>query len=81
MKIAKEFTTRQAWILLQNSFFKPLSGTENVSCTGDQIFTDLNKWMKDGFKSEDSVKKKNLYYNFIKLYLIQIPGYASELLD
>ena len=37
--------------------------------------------MIDGFKSQDSTKKKNLYYNFIKLYLIQLPGYASELLD
>ena len=82
MKIAKEFTTRQAWTLLQNSFFKPVSGTdESAGAIGDAIFTDLSNWMLDGFKSQDSMKKKNLYYTFIKLYLVQIPGYASELLD
>ena len=28
MNIAKEFKTRQAFFLLRNSFFKPVSGTE-----------------------------------------------------
>ena len=81
MKIAREFRIRQAWILLQSSFFKPVSGTESANAIGDKIFTDFNAWMKDGFLSKDSVKKKSLYSTFIKLYMIQISGYASELLD
>ena len=49
MNIAKEFKTRQAFFLLRNSFFKPVSGTEYANAIGDEIFTDFGAWMRDGF--------------------------------
>ena len=49
MNIAKEFKTRQAFFLLRNSFFKPVSGIESANAIGDEIFTDFSAWMRDGF--------------------------------
>ena len=49
MKIAKEFKTNQAWTLLKDFFFKPVSGSEAAIAIGDKIFTDMNNWMRDGF--------------------------------
>ena len=35
MDLDKEFKSRKAWMLLKNSFFKPVSGTESANAICD----------------------------------------------